>query len=98
VSALRFGYVLAVRGETEWLQYFATIALSLQLTIIGLCFAGPVFNTQLGIQFWTLTGALFGAAQTWQEEDAELLMQHEDAHDKHEDVIDVVEVRGPEVA
>jgi hypothetical protein len=25
-----------------------------------------VFNTQLGILFWTMTGALFGTAKGWQ--------------------------------
>jgi hypothetical protein len=86
VSALRFGYLLAVRGETEWLQYFATIALCVQLTIIGLCFTGPVFNTQLGILFWTVTAALLGAAEAWQKpdddqlswEDQESVVQNDD--------------------
>ena len=32
----------------------------LQLTVLCLCLTGPVFNTQLGIQFWAMTGALFG--------------------------------------
>jgi hypothetical protein len=61
LSALRLGYGLAVRGATESLQYFAMIVLSIQVTIICLCFTGPVFNTQLGILFWTVTAALFGA-------------------------------------
>jgi hypothetical protein len=75
LSALRLGYVLAVRGVTESLQYFATIALAIQLTIIGLCFTGPIFNTQLGILFWTVTASLFGAAHGWQaREDAERSM------------------------
>ena len=34
---------------------------SFQLAIIGLCLTGPVFNTQLGVLFWTVTGALSGA-------------------------------------
>ena len=29
-------------------------------TIVCLCLTGPVFNTQLGILFWAMTGALFG--------------------------------------
>jgi hypothetical protein len=62
-SALRFGYLLGIRGVSDSFQYFATVVLCFQLAIIGLCFAGPVFNTQLGIAFWTVTAALFGAAQ-----------------------------------
>ena len=65
LSALRFSYLLAIRGVTDSFQYFATIVISIQLTIIGLCFTGPVFNTQLGIEFWIVTAALFGAAQGW---------------------------------
>lgn len=70
LSALRFSYVLAVHGAADTLQYFATIVLALQLTIFGLCFAGPVFNTQLGIEFWTVTAALFGAVEGWQVQEA----------------------------
>ncbi|HEY7442669.1 MAG TPA: hypothetical protein VH701_09645, partial [Vicinamibacterales bacterium] len=66
-----------VRGETEWLQYFATIALSIQLTIIGLCFTGPAFNTQLGILFWTVTAALLGAAEVWHAHEDESLSKIE---------------------
>ena len=69
-SALRFGYLMALRGVSDSFQYFATIVVSIQVTIIGLCFAGPVFNTQLGIVFWTVTAALLGAAQSWQEMEA----------------------------
>ena len=38
-------------------QDIATIVLCLQLTIVCLCLTGPVFNTQLGILFWAMTGA-----------------------------------------
>jgi hypothetical protein len=66
LSAVRLSYRLAVRGVIEWLQYFATIVITLQLTVMGLCLTGPVFNTQLGILFWMVTGALFGASEGWQ--------------------------------
>ena len=42
------------------MQDIATIMLCLQLTIVCLCLTGPVFNTQLGILFWAMTGGLFG--------------------------------------
>jgi hypothetical protein len=60
-SACRLAYVAAVVGTTTSLQYLAAIVLSFQFAIIGLCLTGPVFNTQLGVVFWTLTGALSGA-------------------------------------
>jgi len=60
-AALRYSYRLAVHAGTACLQDTATTLLVVQLTIVGFCLAGPVFNTQLGILFWTMTGALFGA-------------------------------------
>jgi hypothetical protein len=30
------------------------------VAVVGMCFSGPVFNTQLGIVYWTLAAALFG--------------------------------------
>jgi len=30
------------------------------LMLLPICFTGPAFNTQLGIQFWALTAALWG--------------------------------------
>jgi hypothetical protein len=59
--ALHFSYRAAVRAVTPAEQDIATIVLCLQLTIVCLCLTGPVFNTQLGILFWAMTGALFGA-------------------------------------
>jgi hypothetical protein len=59
-SASRLGYLAAVVRSRDSLQYLAAIILSFQFAIIGLCLTGPVFNTQLGVVFWTITGALFG--------------------------------------
>jgi hypothetical protein len=91
MSAVRFGYALAVRGTTEPLQYFATITLAIQLTIIGLCFTGPAFNTQLGILFWTVSGTLVGAAEVWQvrEEDDELSIGDDDASKRVEEPVEL---------
>jgi len=58
--ALCASYRAAVRAPSP-MQDIATIVLCLQLTIVCLCLTGPVFNTQLGILFWAMTGALFGA-------------------------------------
>jgi hypothetical protein len=59
--ALHYSYRAAVGAVTAAAQDVATIVLCLQLTIVCLCLTGPVFNTQLGILFWAMTGALFGA-------------------------------------
>jgi hypothetical protein len=63
VAALVFTYRTSVRAETHEIEDIATIALCLQLTILCLCLTGPVFNTQLGILFWGITGGLFGAVR-----------------------------------
>ena len=83
LSALHFSYVLAVHGASDSLQYFATIVLALQLTIFGLCFAGPIFNTQLGIEFWTVTAALLGTMEGWQaqREEVERPVEEEEEED-----------------
>jgi len=59
--ALRHTYRLAVEMTVGSLQDLATILFCVQVAIAALCLSGPVFNTQLGIQFWAVTGALFGA-------------------------------------
>ena len=64
VAAVTFSYRAAVQAPTRLVQDMATILLCLQLTIICLCLTGPVFNTQLGILFWTVTGALLGPIQS----------------------------------
>src|SRR4030095_15687178 len=59
VMAVRTSYLVAMHaGET--LQDAATAIVCLQLTVLCLCLTGPVFNTQLGIQFWALSGAVLG--------------------------------------
>ena len=61
---LPFGYTyrLSIDSRFGRLQDVATVLLCVQLTVVGLCLSGPVFNNQLGIQFWAMTGALAGAA------------------------------------
>ena len=55
-SARRLAYVSAVNRSTDSLRYLSASVLAFQLAIVGLCLAGPVFNTQLGVVFWTVTG------------------------------------------
>jgi hypothetical protein len=57
--ALRTSYLVAVHA-TDTLQDAATAIVCVQLTVLCLCLTGPVFNTQLGIQFWAVTGAILG--------------------------------------
>ena len=40
------------------------MVLSIQVLVIGLCFTGPVFNTQMGIVFWLLSASVYGAERT----------------------------------
>ena len=61
--ALRHSYRLAVHAAGT-LSDCATIIFSIQLFIAGLCFTGPVFNTQFGIVFWLLTAVLHGCHRT----------------------------------
>jgi hypothetical protein len=61
--ALHHMYRFAVRSTAATFQDLATILVCLELTIAGLCLSGPVFNTQVGIQFWAVAGALFGASR-----------------------------------
>jgi hypothetical protein len=66
-AAVRFSYILAVHAATKAWQDIAIIVLCLQLILIALCMTGPVFNTQLGILFWSMTGALYGATLSARE-------------------------------
>jgi hypothetical protein len=58
-AGLRASYVVAVHAAGS-LQESGTAVLCLQLMLLAICFTGPAFNTQLGIQFWALTAALWG--------------------------------------
>jgi hypothetical protein len=64
-------YRIAGSSETH-LSDLATMVLTVQILIIGLCFTGPVFNTQTGILFWLLSASAFAAERTafFSEQDA----------------------------
>jgi len=38
------------------------VVLAVQVFITGMTLAGPVFNTQLGVLFWTLAALLHGVS------------------------------------
>lgn len=74
--ALRASYRVAVRAASSSLQDVATLVLCMQVTIFGLCFTGPMFNTQLGILFWAVTGGLYGAVLGLQEQSDNVSGRH----------------------
>jgi len=76
--ALRYSYAHAVASVDRTWQDSAVIVLCMQLILISLCMTGPVFNTQMGIMFWAVTGALFGA--TLRRDDDPLHEDHEAMH------------------
>jgi hypothetical protein len=76
--AIRYTYVKAVAPVDRAWQDAAVIVLCMQLILISLCMTGPVFNTQMGIMFWAVTGALFGA--TLHRDHGRLDDDHEAAH------------------
>jgi hypothetical protein len=51
--------LVAVRANGS-LQESGTAILCVQITLLAICLTGPAFNTQLGIQYWALTAALWG--------------------------------------
>jgi hypothetical protein len=59
-SAVALAYRCARGGDDQELSYLAGVVLTFQASVIALCLTGPVFNTQLGVLFWTVTGALYG--------------------------------------
>ena len=70
VAAMHFAYRTAVNGANEGLQHLGSVVLAGQAMIAVLCLTGPVFNTQLGIQFWTLTAALAGVVKATDDAEA----------------------------
>lgn len=63
VLSLLFAYRQAAASETG-LTSVALMVFGLNLVVVGLTFSGPAFNTQLGIQYWFLTGLLYSAVKT----------------------------------
>ena len=59
-SAVAFAYRCSRGRDDDELSYLAGVVLTFQASVIALCLTGPVFNTQLGVLFWTVTGALYG--------------------------------------
>ena len=61
--SLLAAYRLSMRKRQPELASLALIVFCVQVLIAGFGWAGPVFNTQLGILFWFLASSLHGAAR-----------------------------------
>jgi hypothetical protein len=61
--AMRYSYRVAT-DRASALSESAMTVFAIQLLLVGLCFTGPVFNTQLGMMFWLSTAMLYGAERT----------------------------------
>jgi hypothetical protein len=59
--AFAMAWRLASQRFSSALADLATIVLPVLLTITGMALAGPIFNTQVGLLFWFLAAALYGA-------------------------------------
>jgi hypothetical protein len=63
VLALLTTYRRCLQRFSSELADVALITLGVQVLIVGLAWAGPAFNTQMGILFWFVTSALHGATR-----------------------------------
>lgn len=72
-------YRIAAESDTH-LSDLATMVLSVQVLMIGLCFTGPVFNSQTGIIFWLLSASVYGAERTALA--AQLELEHDEIDDE----------------
>jgi hypothetical protein len=61
--AMRYSYKVAIDRNSE-LSDVAMLLFVVQLLVFGLCFTGPVFNTQIGIMFWLAAAMLYGCHRT----------------------------------
>jgi hypothetical protein len=61
--ALLTTYRAAVQRMSRDLANLALVVFGFQVLVVGFGWAGPVFNTQLGLLFWFFTSALYGAAR-----------------------------------
>ena len=79
VSALLYSYRLAVRTADNEMINASRMVFCFNLIIAGVSFAGPAFNTQLGIQFWFLAAALHGCGARFARRPPRRSWAHHDA-------------------
>jgi hypothetical protein len=78
-NATYYTYRIASASEPQ-LSDLATMVLAIQVLVIGLCFTGPVFNTQMGIVFWLLSASVYGAYRTERLLEQQALEESDDVH------------------
>jgi hypothetical protein len=78
--ALRYSYRLAT-DPNGTLSESAITVFAIQVLLVGLCFTGPVFNSQLGMMFWLMTAMLYGAQRTGAVDEWYRQTEAEGAHD-----------------
>lgn len=59
--ALISTYRLTQQRRSAPVADLATVVLAVLVLVVGMSLAGPVFNTQTGVLFWFLSGAMYGA-------------------------------------
>jgi hypothetical protein len=87
IVALRYAYKLAIARDNP-LGDVAVVLFVVQLLVVGLCFTGPVFNTQVGIMFWLATAMLYASHRTlriqdWQAQVEAEAAEEQEAHEAH---------------
>jgi hypothetical protein len=65
LAAFAAAWRLATQRLSAAVADVASIALPVLLVITGMALASPIFNTQVGILFWFLVGALYGAGHAY---------------------------------
>jgi len=76
--AMRYTYRVAIARDSE-LSDAAMLLFVVQLLVFGLCFTGPVFNTQIGIMFWLATAMLYGCHRTIEIQNWQAAIEAEEA-------------------
>ena len=65
LAALFMAWRLATQRFSPLVADLGTVVLPVLLVIVGMAFAGPIFNTQVGILFWFLVASLYGAGSAF---------------------------------
>jgi hypothetical protein len=60
----RYEFTLARDGPNPTFRNLASTIFAMNAGVISLCFSFPAFLAQSGLQFWFLTGALYGLAES----------------------------------
>jgi hypothetical protein len=78
IVAMRYAYKVAIDRGNQ-LSDSAMVLFTVQLLVFGLCFTGPVFNTQIGIMFWLATAMLYGCHRTIEIQNWQAAVEAEEA-------------------